>query len=120
MGDSASKLVNLRKGVRLVSNSKKRKSPGPDRHAAAAERAAELQAARRRALGAKGALVAVGAAVFGAAMVFAQNSYAGHAKEPVTALEAPGRFIKVVKQDLLQAGVVAPAQAPPGAATSVS
>lgn len=98
----------------------KKQARGSNRQAAAAERAAELQGARRRALGAKAGLAALGAAVFGAAMVFAQHSYAGHAKEPVSALEAPQRFIRVVKQDLLQAGVVAPAQAPPGAATAVS
>jgi hypothetical protein len=98
----------------------KRKAPASDRHAAAAERAAQLEAARRRAIGAKAVLVATGAAVFGAAMMFAQRSYAGHPKQSPTALEAPPRFVKIVKQDLLQAGIVAPAQAPPGAATAVS
>lgn len=91
-----------------------------DRLPASAERAEQLRSARHRAFGAKAALATLGATVFGAAMVFAQHSYAGHAKEPVSALEAPQRFIRVVKQDLLQAGVVAPAQAPPGAATAVS
>jgi hypothetical protein len=100
--------------------STQRSTRGSKRHVAAAERAAQLDAARRRAIGAKAALVAVGAVVFGAAMVFSQRSYAGHPKEPPTALEAPPKFVRIVKQDLLQAGIVAPAEAPPGAATSVS
>jgi len=85
-----------------------------------AERAEELRAARRRALGAKTGLATIGVLAFGAAAVFAQRSYAGHSKQPTTALEAPPRFVRIVKQDLLQAGVVGPAQAPPGAATAPS
>jgi hypothetical protein len=58
--------------------------------------------------------------VFGAAMLFARASYAGHPKRPPRPLAAPPRFVHVVRENLLQAGIVAPAQAPPGAATSVS
>jgi hypothetical protein len=101
-----------------VSHSKSAR--GSNRREGSAERAAELRSARRRAVGAKACLATLGAVTFGAAMVFAQHSYAGHAKEPATALEAPPRFIKVVKEDLLQAGVVGPAQAPPEAATAAS
>ncbi len=61
-----------------------------------------------------------GALIFGAAMVFARHSYAGHPKRPATALAAPARFVSIVRRDLLQAGIVAPAHAPPGAATAVS
>jgi len=53
-------------------------------------------------------------------MVFARHSYAGHPKEPVSALAASPRFVRIVRRNLLQAGVVAPAEAPPGAATAVS
>jgi len=35
-------------------------------------------------------------------------------------LAAPGRYERIVKKNLLQAGVVAPAQAPPGAASAPS
>jgi len=91
-----------------------------DRLPASAERAEQLRSARHRAFGAKAALATLGATVFGAAMVFAQHSYAGHTKEPATALEAPAEFVKIVKQDLLQAGVVEPAQAPPDAVTAAS
>jgi hypothetical protein len=65
-------------------------------------------------------LAAAGACIFGTAMVFARHSYAGHPKQPTTALAAPPRFVSVVRRNLLQAGVVAPAQAPPGAATAAS
>ena len=95
-------------------------SPGSKGRVPTGARAAELQSAHRRALGAKTGLVSLGAVAFGVAMVFAQRSYAGHPKEPTTALEAPPRFVEIVKKDLLQAGVVGPAQAPPGAATAVS
>jgi hypothetical protein len=53
-------------------------------------------------------------------MVFARDSYAGHPKQPASALAASPRFVRIVRRNLLQAGVVAPAQAPPGAATAVS
>ncbi len=88
--------------------------------AASGARAAELRSARRRAFGAKAGVASLGAVAFGIAMVFSQRSYAGHPKGSATALEAPTRFVEVVKRDLLQGGVVGPAQAPPGAATSVS
>jgi hypothetical protein len=76
--------------------------------------------ARRRAALAKVALGAAGSVVFGAAMLFARASYAGHPKRPVRPLAAPPRFVSVVRANLLQAGIVAPAQAPPEAATAVS
>ena len=66
-----------------------RNARGANRRAASAERTAELRSARRRAVAAKTCLATLGAVTFGAAMVFAQHSYAGHAKEPATALEAP-------------------------------
>jgi hypothetical protein len=69
---------------------------------------------------AKGLLAASGACVFAIGMVFARHSYAGHPKQPPTALAASPRFVTIVRRNLLQAGVVAPAQAPPGAATAVS
>ena len=83
-------------------------------------KAAELAAAERRAHKAKTILAAVGACVFAAAMVLSRHSYAGHPKQPATALAASPRFVDIVRRNLLQAGVVAPAQAPPGAETAVS
>jgi len=79
-----------------------------------------LVAARRRARTAKLALGAGGSVVFGIAMLFARGSYAGHPKRPVHPLSAPPRFVSVVRANLLQAGIVAPAAAPPEATTSGS
>jgi hypothetical protein len=79
-----------------------------------------LAAARRRAALAKVAFGVGGTVVFGVAMLFARASYAGHPKRPVHPLAAPPHFVSVVRANLLQAGIVAPAQAPTEAATSVS
>jgi hypothetical protein len=79
-----------------------------------------LDLARRRARFAKAVFGTGGAVVFGAAMFFARQSFAGHPKSPAHPLVAPPRFVSIVRKNLLQAGVVAPAQAPPGATTSVS
>ena len=92
----------------------------PGRTRKASPRAEELESARQRAAVAKTSLAASGAFVFAVAMVFARHSYAGHPKQPATALAASPRFVSIVKQNLLQAGVLAPAQAPPGASTAVS
>ncbi len=85
-----------------------------------ASRDSRVEPARRRARIAKATLGAGGALVFGAAMLFARVSYAGHPKRPPRPLAAPPRFVSIVRENLLQAGIVAPAQAPPGATTSVS
>jgi len=101
----------------------------PRRHAGAGpqqgkapghSRAEELAAARRRAVVAKGLFGAAAAITFGTAALFARHSYPGHPKSPAVPLGAPPKFVDVVRQNLLQAGVVAPAQAPPDASTSVS
>ena len=91
---------------------------GPDRPAAAGE--SRIRAAGRRAGAAKAALGTGGALLFGAAMLFARVSYAGHPKRPPSPLAAPPRFVDVVRENLLQAGIVEPMQAPPDAETSVS
>jgi hypothetical protein len=75
---------------------------------------------RRRAAGAKKVVAVVAVIGFGATMVLARVSYAGHAKKPARPLAAPPRFVKIVRENLLQAGVVAPAQAPPDASTASS
>lgn len=99
----------------------RRPGSGPARRERiSSERAEELARAGRRARAGKALLAASGACLFAITMVFARHSYAGHAKQPATALGAPPQFVGIVRQNLLQAGVVAPAQAPPGAATAVS
>jgi hypothetical protein len=83
-------------------------------------KASRLEHARRRARAAKVVLGSGGALVFGLAMLFARGSYAGHPKRPVHPLSPPPRFVSVVRANLLQAGIVAPAEAPPEASTSGS
>ena len=83
-------------------------------------KASRLEHARRRARAAKIVLGSGGSLVFGLAMLFARGSYAGHPKHPVHPLSAPPRFVSVVRANLLQAGIVAPAEAPPEASTSGS
>lgn len=92
--------------------------PRPDRRAG--DRKQELAAARHRVTVTKvGVLAAVGV-LFVGGMNLARAAYAGHAKAPIVPLAAPGRYERIVKKNLLQAGVVAPAQAPPGAASAPS
>jgi len=56
----------------------------------------------------------------GASMMLARITYAGHSKHPVRALSIPQPLYVVIRQDLLQAGILAPATAPPDASTSTS
>ena len=75
---------------------------------------------RRRATQAKVVIAGAALVCFGAGIALTRLSYAGHSKRPLRPLAAPAGFVRVVRQNLLQAGIVAPAQAPPGASTSVS
>lgn len=75
---------------------------------------------RRRAAQAKFVLAGAALVSFGAGVALTRLSYAGHSKHPLRPLAAPPGFVRIVRQNLLQAGIVAPAQAPPGASTSVS
>ena len=78
------------------------------------------QIARLRATRVK-VVVAAGAAVaFGASMLFARMSYAGHAKQHAQSLTPPSRFLHIVRESRLQSGVVAPPQAPPEVSTATS
>lgn len=79
-----------------------------------------IEGARRRATVAKAGVAGVALLCFGGAMAFARLSFAGHPKRALRPLAAPPRFTRIVRENLLQAGVVAPAQAPPGAATATS
>jgi len=75
---------------------------------------------RKRAAQAKVTLAVAALAAFMVGLVIARASYAGHSKRPLHALAAPPGFVRIVRRNLLAAGIVAPAQAPPGASTSVS
>jgi hypothetical protein len=79
-----------------------------------------LDDARRRARVAKTGLAVVAIASFGAAAALARTGAAGHQKRPLRELSAPSDFVSVVRQNLLQSGLAAPAVASPTAATSVS
>ena len=77
-----------------------------------------LPGARRRASVAKLALAAGGAFAFLAAAALARVAYPGHVKTPARSLSAPPRFMHIVRQNQLQAGILAPAQAPPEATSA--
>ena len=79
-----------------------------------------LTPARRRADFAKTGLATAGLALFGAAMVLARLQAPGHTRQAPQALSAPPSFVRAVRQNLLQAGLIAPAQDAPSIATSVS
>ena len=77
-----------------------------------------LGAARRRASVAKVALAAGGVAVFLASAALARVAYPGHVKRPSRSLAAPRRFVRIVRQNQLESGILAPAEAPPQVASS--
>jgi len=56
---------------------------------------------------------------FGATMALARVTYAGHSKRSGS-LAIPQPLYQAVRQNLLQAGVLAPATAPPDASTNSS
>jgi hypothetical protein len=55
-----------------------------------------------------------------ATMALARVTYAGHSKHPARPLSIPQPLYRVVRQNLLQGGILAPATAPPDATTSTS
>ena len=79
-----------------------------------------LALARRRAQLAKLAFAVAAVVCVAASMALARATYAGHAKHPVRSLSIPQPLYRVVRQNLLQAGILAPATAPPDAVTSTS
>jgi hypothetical protein len=79
-----------------------------------------IEAARRRSAAAKVGVAGVAILAFGAALGFSRLTYAGHTKKPLRPLAAPPKYVQIVRENLLEAGIVAPAQAPPGAATASS
>jgi hypothetical protein len=53
-------------------------------------------------------------------MLLARVTYAGHTKHQVRPLSIPQPLYQVVRRNLLTAGIIAPASAPPDATTSTS
>ena len=76
--------------------------------------------ARRRARVAKIVVGSGAAVVFGIWMLLARVTYAGHTKHQVRPLSIPQPLYQVVRRNLLTAGIIAPASAPPDATTSTS
>lgn len=79
-----------------------------------------LAPARRRARLAKTGLGLGGALAFGLLVPLVRAQHAGHHKQPASALDAPLAFRQAVSDDLLAAGILAPAQASPDALTALS
>jgi hypothetical protein len=76
--------------------------------------------ARRRAASAKVLLAVGGACTFLGAAALARVAYPGHVKRHPRSLAPPKRFVSIVRQNQLQAGILAPAQAPPEVTSSPS
>jgi hypothetical protein len=99
---------------------KESRNAGHAPHAADAAPTGRVGPARRRAQVAKIVVAAVAAVGFSVCLLLARLTYAGHAKHPVRALSIPQPLYEVVRRNLLQAGIMAPATAPPDATTSTS
>ena len=83
-------------------------------------RAEHLEPVLRRATYTKLLLAGAGALAFLAAAGLAKRSYASHPKGHPRPLAAPAEFERSVQRHLLRGGQLAPAQAPPEAATSAT
>ena len=77
-----------------------------------------MGAASRRATVAKLALAGLGAAAFVASAALARVAYPGHSKKTIKSLSPPGRFVQVVRENQLQAGILGPTQADPSVASA--
>ncbi len=79
-----------------------------------------LAPARRRVRTVKLGVGAAAVATVAGSMGLARVTYAGHAKHEIKTLAIPQPLYQVVRKNLLQAGILAPATAPPDATTSTS
>ncbi|MDX6507772.1 MAG: hypothetical protein QOG06_2416 [Gaiellaceae bacterium] len=79
-----------------------------------------ISAARRRAAVAKLALGGTGALVFVLSAALARAAYPGHHKKAIASLSPPAGFVRVVRENQLESGILAPTQADPSAATATS
>jgi len=77
-------------------------------------------AAKRRALAAKTVLGTVAVLTAAVAMALARITYAGHARHATPPLAIPQPLYDVVRHNLLQAGILAPATAPSSIVTGSS
>jgi len=79
-----------------------------------------LEPVRRRVRLARSILAGGAIVVFGATMALARVQFPGHHKHGVTTLSPPGSFVDVVRHNQLEAGILAPAEAPPGIGSAPS
>lgn len=77
------------------------------------DKARRIAEAQQRAAAGKAGMFAVAVVVFGGGLLLTRNTAAGHVKHAAQPLAAPARFVKTVRQNALQAGAIAPPQAPP-------
>ena len=80
-------------------------------------RQTRIGAARRRAGLAKLVLAGAAAAAFVASAALARVTYPGHHKKAIKSLP-PQRVVRTVRENQLQAGILAPTQADPSVATA--
>jgi hypothetical protein len=66
---------------------------------------------------AKVVLGGAGALVFVAAAGLARVAYPGHHKKAIRPLSPPGRFVRIVRENQLESGILAPTQADPSVGT---
>jgi hypothetical protein len=85
-----------------------------------ARESSRLAPVPRRARIAKLGIGAGAVLVLGASMGLARVSYAGHTRHAIKDLSIPQPLYEVVRRNLLQAGILAPATAPPDATTATS
>ena len=79
-----------------------------------------IERARARARGAKVAIGAVSALVFGAAFIGSKAYAPGHTKSRARPLAAPASFERAVRLSVLAGGQIAPPVQPPAVVTSTS
>jgi hypothetical protein len=83
------------------------------------EAGGRIEQGRHRARVAKCVLGAIAVGSFGAGLILTRSTVTGHTRHE-RPLAAPQAFVRAVRRDALQSGLIAPAQAPPPASTSQS
>ena len=105
---------------RGMSRSRRAQARRPQPVAKKATDESRLVPVRRRMRVVKLGLGAAAVVGLSASMALARVTYAGHTKHGIKTLAIPQPLYEVVRKNLLAAGILAPATAPPDAATSSS
>lgn len=112
---STSKRARARKRQRAAPRAAPATSPPPEQPTTA-----RLAPVRRRLRFAKAGAGVAAIAGLTVSMALARVTYAGHSKHSIKPLAIPQPLYEVVRKNLLSAGILAPATAPPDAATATS